>query len=65
MVHDFYMPVNVTGYDPKDGSKVYRSVTSVLAYYHPQNLFAGDQSSYNTFGSFGVYFDFSNAVQEE
>ena len=54
MVHDFDMPVNVTGYDPKDGSKVYRSVTGVLAYYHPQNLFAGDQSSYKTFGSFGV-----------
>ena len=37
MVHGFDMPVNVTGYDPKDGSKFCSSVTGVLAYYHPQN----------------------------
>ena len=31
MVHDFDRPVNVTGYDPEYGSKVFRNVTSVLA----------------------------------
>ena len=35
MVHDFYRPVNVTGYDPEDGSKVCWNVTFVLAYDHP------------------------------
>ena len=36
MVHDFDRPVNVTGYDPEDGSKVCRTVTGVLDYDHPQ-----------------------------
>ena len=35
MVHDFNRPVNVTGYDPEDGSKVCCTVTVVLAYDHP------------------------------
>ena len=34
VVHDFDRPVNVTGYDPEDGSKVCRTVTGVLSYYH-------------------------------
>ena len=37
MVHDFYRPVNVTGYEPEDGSKVFWNVTVVLAYDHPHN----------------------------
>ena len=36
VIHDFDRPVNVTGYDPEDGSKFFRTVTGVLAYYHPQ-----------------------------
>ena len=32
MVHDFDRPVNVTGYDPEDGSKVCQTVKGVLAY---------------------------------
>ena len=35
MVNYFDMPVNFTGYDPEDGSKVCRTVTAVLAYDHP------------------------------
>ena len=35
MLHDFGRPVNVTEYDTEDGSKVCRTVTSILAYYHP------------------------------
>ena len=35
MVHDFDRPVNVTGYDPEDGSKVCWTVTCGLYYYHP------------------------------
>ena len=34
VVHYFDRPVNVTGYDPEDGSKVCRTVTGVLSYYH-------------------------------
>ena len=37
VVHNFDRPVNVTGYDPEDGSKVCWTVTVVLAYDHPQN----------------------------
>ena len=35
VVHDFDRPVNVTGYDPEDGSKVCQTVTGVLSYDHP------------------------------
>ena len=36
IVHDFERPVKVSGYDPKDGAKEYRTVTGVVAYDHPQ-----------------------------
>ena len=36
MVHDFDMPVNLTEYDPEDGSKVCRTVAGFLDYDHPQ-----------------------------
>ena len=35
VVNYFDRPVNVTGYDPEDGSKVCLTVTVVLAYDHP------------------------------
>ena len=37
VVHDFYSDVNVTRYDPEDGSKVCQTVTCALAYDRPQN----------------------------
>ena len=37
VLHGFYRPLNVTGYDPEDGSKVFRIVTGVLNYDHPHN----------------------------
>ena len=36
MVNYFDRPVNVTGYDPEDGSKFFRNVTVILYYNHPQ-----------------------------
>ena len=36
VVHDFDRPVNVTGYDPEDGSKVCCTMTGLLVYDHPQ-----------------------------
>ena len=36
MVHYFDRPVKFTGYDPENGSKVFRNVTGVLAYDRPQ-----------------------------
>ena len=38
MVHDFDRPVNVTGYDSEDGSKVFQTVTGVLDNDHPQTV---------------------------
>ena len=38
VVHYFDMPVNVTGYDTEDVSKVCRTMTSVLAYDQPQTV---------------------------
>ena len=35
VVHYFDTPVNVTGYDPEDGSKVFLNVKVVLDYDHP------------------------------
>ena len=37
VVHYFYRPANVTGYDPDYVSKVSCTVTGVLDYYHPHN----------------------------
>ena len=36
IVHDFERPVKVSGYDPREGTKEYRTVTGVVAYDHPQ-----------------------------
>ena len=36
VVHDFDGSVNVTGYDPENVSKVFRTVTGVLDYDNPQ-----------------------------
>ena len=36
MVHNFDRSVNITGYDPKDGSKVSRTVTVFFSYDKPQ-----------------------------
>ena len=36
IIHDFERPVKVSGYDPKDGTKEYRTVTGVVAYDHLQ-----------------------------
>ena len=35
ILHDFDRPINVTVYNPEDGSKCLRTVTAVLDYYHP------------------------------
>ena len=67
VVHYFDKPVNVNGYDPKDGSKVWRTVTGFLVYDHPQTgkpYLLGNQPIY-VFGSFGASFDVSNVVQDE
>ena len=37
MVHDFDRPINVTGYDPDDGSKFCRTVKGVLDYDQHHN----------------------------
>ena len=34
--HDFDRPVNVSGCDPKDGTKNHRTVSTAMAYDHPQ-----------------------------
>ncbi len=36
IIHDYGRPVRVSGYDPKDGTKQYRTVSAALAYEHPQ-----------------------------
>ena len=36
IIHDYGRPVRVSGYDPKDGTKEYRTVSAALAYEHPQ-----------------------------
>ena len=36
VVYDFGRPVNVTEYDPEEGSKCFRNLTGVLYYDHHQ-----------------------------